>query len=413
MFFPLQFFRQQLVQMFRIGSEVEKILFGSYILFFILLFLYSYTQIDLGLVITRISWLYNIEKQFQYIGYFNRPLSTMLFVLLILIFFGLYFWSLWLLHKKKIRSFVVWSIVGMGAIILTFSYNAFSYDLFNYIFDAKILTHYHMNPYAHQALDFPHDPMLGFMHWVNRTYPYGPFWLVATVPLSFIGGNIFIITFFLFKILMTAAYLGTIYFMDRIMREMKIENRVFRVALFALNPLVIIESLVSSHNDIVMFFFAFVAIYFLFVRKFIFASVLLIVSLGIKFATVLLIPAFIELFFWRKSPTIKKERAFLFMFCLMFIALYVVSIRTNYQPWYLLYVLLFLPFLQQKWLQIGLVFLSFTSMLLYIPFLADGNWNGVAYTMQITSYVWVISIAALISVLYGCYHIFAKRLTRV
>src|SRR6185437_11810090 len=151
--------------------------------------------------ITRIPALYQIEKQFQYIGYFNRSLSTSLFVILVVLLTGFYIYFLHRFQRKQLSKRFFWSLVGVTAVVLAFSYNALSYDLFNYIFDAKILTHYHLNPYQYMALNFPQDPMLGFMHWTNRTYPYGPIWLGLTVPLSFVGANIFIITFYLFKFL--------------------------------------------------------------------------------------------------------------------------------------------------------------------------------------------------------------------
>ena len=72
--------------------------------------------------------------------------------------------------KKKISKPFVWLIIFVSALLLVFSYNAFSYDIFNYIFDAKIFTHYHQNPYLQKALDYPGDPMLSFMRWTHRVY---------------------------------------------------------------------------------------------------------------------------------------------------------------------------------------------------------------------------------------------------
>ena len=166
-----------------------KFLSLGYILTVIGLFLYSFTQVDLGLTLSRWSVEQVIEKFFQHIGYFNRPLSTSLYILILIFLFSFYLLFILLAQRKKITRRQVWFLLIGIAVILTFSYNAFSYDLFNYIFDAKIITYYHQNPYLHRALDYPGDPMLSFMHWTQRTYPYGPFWLVLTVPLSFLGFN--------------------------------------------------------------------------------------------------------------------------------------------------------------------------------------------------------------------------------
>ena len=129
--------------------------FGS-----VLLFLYSFTQVDLSLTLSRASIFQTIEKSFQYVGWFNRPLSTYLYIGVFVILFALYLWTLILVSKKKLNRKTVWIGIIVITGILTLSYNAFSYDLFNYIFDAKIVTHYHLNPYIHKALDFSGDPIL-------------------------------------------------------------------------------------------------------------------------------------------------------------------------------------------------------------------------------------------------------------
>src|SRR5205814_411517 len=138
--------------------------------------------------------------------------------------------------------------------ILFFAYNAFSYDLFNYIFDAKIFVHYHQNPYFHKALDFPGDPMLSFMHWTHRTYPYGPAWLIIIAPVYYLGFGIFSITFYLFKLITVEAYLWSVILVKKIAEKLETDSS-FAVVAFALNPLVIAEVLVSAHNDIFMIAF--------------------------------------------------------------------------------------------------------------------------------------------------------------
>src|SRR4030042_3801668 len=175
-----------------------KLLNIGYLATIVALFLYSFTQVDLNLTLSRWSIWQVIEKSFQHIGYFNRPLSTVFFIMIIVLLFIFYGLFLFLSYRNKISVREMWYLVILTAVILSFSYNAFSYDLFNYIFDAKIVTYYHQNPYLYKALDFPGDPMLTFMHWTHRTYPYGPSWLLLTVPLSFLGFNFFLPTFFLF-----------------------------------------------------------------------------------------------------------------------------------------------------------------------------------------------------------------------
>lgn len=348
-----------------------------YVLSCLALFFYSYTQVDLSLTLSRTSIYQSVEKGFQYIGYFNRPLSTYLYIGLLILLFGFYIRLLNLAAKEKIQRKTFWLITILITIILIFSYNAFSYDIFNNIFDAKIITHYHLNPYQHKALDFPGDPMLSFMHWVQRDYPYGPFWLAFSVPLSFLGTNIFLVTFFLFKIFAGLSYLGTVFFIEKITEQLDKKSSLFKTMLFALNPLVIIEGLVSAHNDMTMFFFGIFALYLLMNKKAIFSGVSLIISIGIKFATGFLLPVFFTVYLLQiLQKKILWERVLLFITVFMLPALVVVTLRTTFQPWYLLYVLPFGALIGNRFsVIVPSVLASMFALSEYIPFLYTGNWN--------------------------------------
>lgn len=354
----------------------KKLFTISWTIAAVCLFLYSYTQVDLSLTLSQVSIYQTVEKWFQYVGYFNRPLSTYLYIGIIAILFYCYIVVLKLVSEKKITKKQIWILTLITAGILVFSYNAFSYDLFNYIFDAKIITHYHQNPYVHKALDFPGEPMLSFMHWTQRTYPYGPIWLLVTVPLSFIGMNYFLLTFFLFKGLAAVSFLVTTYFIEKISRLTKNIPSEFAMAAFAFNPLVIFESLVSAHNDIVMMAFIMVAVYVLFTKKNISAWIMLLLSAGIKFATAFIAPVFVWFHFQKKKNEKTYELFFLSSAVLMSVAVIVASIRTNFQPWYLIEVLPFAALIaHKKYILIPLIVLSIGSLIQYIPFLYTGNWD--------------------------------------
>lgn len=344
-----------------------------YIPVLFLLFLYSFTQVDLSLTISKIPAVLSFQHFFQQIGYFQRPLSTAYYAGILILLFSFYFLFLDLAHKNKITKKQVWFLVFAISAILTLSYNAFSYDFFNYIFDAKIVTHYNLNPYEHKALDFPGDPMLTFMHWTHRVYPYGPSWLGLTVPLSFFGSGIFTFTFFLFKLLAALSFIGVAYFISKILKKISPKNEFFGIIFFALNPLIIIESLVSAHLDIVMTFFAVLALYFAVNKNVAFSFLSLIFSIGIKFATLFLIPVFGWIWF-RKQ--INWDKVFLASTILMFASVAAAALRTNFQPWYLIPVIPFAALIAKKYyIIIPTVIISFFSLLQYVPYLYIGNWD--------------------------------------
>lgn len=368
------------------------LLIGGYWIVILGLFLYSYTQIDLSLTFSRASIFQTIEKGFQYIGYFNRPLSTYLFCSIIALLFIFYGAFLFLAKKKKISIPLFWKILIPVVVVLTFTYNAFSYDFFNYIFYTKIIVHYHQNPYLVRALDFPKDPMLSFMHWTHNTYPYGPFWLVLTTPLGWVGHNIFIVTFFIFKIFTALCYLGTVWLIAKILKKFAPEYQVVGTILYALNPLVLIESLVSAHNDVAMMFFAILGVYLFLQKKWLLGLVSVILAALTKQAMVfLLVPAVV----YSGSLLLKKkwisEKMFLLGCAGITVLGYLFVItKIEIQPWYCLWFLPFLIFIRlPKWVMWGVIGYTLGVLLRYVPFLWQGDWNGLAGIIKI--YVTIIT----------------------
>lgn len=340
----------------------------------LLLFLYSFVQVDLGLTLTRASFFQSIQQSFQYIGYFNRPLSAYLFSGIVIGLSALYIYTLYVAFKKKITVKFAVLLIGIVSVVLLFSYNATSYDLFNYIFDAKIVTHYNENPYVKKALDYPSDPMLGFMHWTHRTYPYGPVWLGLTIPLSFIGSGYFLLTFYLIKLLVVGSYVLTCFLLYKILKVSKVANPLLGLIFFALNPLVLIETLLSAHNDIPMMALALLGVYFLIEKKKYSAWVSLLFSIGVKFGTAALLPVFLWYPFSKRQN--KNTILFAVSFLCMLVTVLAASYRTTFQPWYFLFCLPFAALLYRKlYISIPVIIFSVLILFQYVPFFYTGNFD--------------------------------------
>lgn len=340
------------------------------------LFFYSFTQIDLSLSLTKHPAIFEIQKVFQYVGFFNRPLSTAIFVSIISLMFLFYGYFLYKSHKSELSNKYLWILILGTSGILALSYNAFSYDIFNYIFDAKIITLYKENPYFHKALDYPNDPMLSFMRWTHRVFPYGPVWLGLTVPLSLLGMKIFILTFFLFKFLIAGLFLGSCYLILKINKKINSEDKNFGLVLFALNPLVIIESLVSAHNDVAMIFFALWGIYLFFNGKKILSIILILISSQIKIPTIgLLIP--LSLSYLPNLKFFEARRNIILVSILsMTLVLFSGLLTREIQPWYLLWVLPFVAiYKKNKYLVTLIIGASLGLVLRYCVYIFYGNWD--------------------------------------
>ena len=341
------------------------------------LFFYSFTQVDLSLTLSQSSIWQVIQKQFQHIGFFERATSTYLYTIIVSLLFVFYFIFLYLARKKKIDSKTVWVAILFAGILLAFSYNAFSFDLFNYIFDAKIVTYYHESPFIHKALDYGGDPMLNFMRWTHRTYPYGPTWLGLTVPLSFLGMNYFLPTFFLFKFLISASFIGSCYMVYKISGKLFPEDRLFHLSFWALNPLVLIEGLVSSHNDMPMIFLTLSSIYLFILRKRALSLVSYVLSVGVKYSTALLLPVALWLsYLENKKKPIDWNNVFIALTSLSVLAMLLASIRTNFQPWYLLPPLSFATFISKRpYVLVPSLVLSIAGVLVYAAYVYLTDYN--------------------------------------
>src|SRR3989344_4794700 len=101
------------------------------------LFLFSFTQVDLSLTLSSSSIAQTVQKSFQFVGYYQRPWATVWYIGILAGYFALYAGVLHAAARKQISANSLWGAVAITTLVLVFSYPAFSYDMFNYMFTAK------------------------------------------------------------------------------------------------------------------------------------------------------------------------------------------------------------------------------------------------------------------------------------
>lgn len=357
------------------------LLSASFTLTLFFLTFYSYSQVDLNLTLSS-NYIYQLfQNRLTYLGYFNRPLSSLIYIILFITLFLHYFYILLQTVKKSISVRQVIFIISLSCIILFFSYPAFSHDIFNYLFDARIVTKYYANPYTHSALDYPGDLWVRFMHWTHRTYPYGPVWLLITLPFSWLGFGKLVMTLWNFKIMIALFHIGNIILIYKILSRINSENRLLGISFYALNPLIIIESLVSPHNEVVMLFFLLMVIYYGFIKKKqLFGIFNLLLSAGIKYTTIILIPLFI---IYKKNRKMEPSGLiYIILFLLIPVLLIQIYYREPY-PWY------FIPIIgvtslicNKRIIMLSIIGVSFGILLRYFPYLYYGDYSKNVSLMQ-------------------------------
>jgi hypothetical protein len=356
------------------------------------LLLYSYTQVDLNLTLSKISIWQTIQKAFQSIGYFHRPASLWIFLGLLALLFLWYGITIFWISKEKLHTKHVWFMIFCMTGILIFAYPAFSYDLFNHMFTAKTVLLYHKNPYEVTPLAFTgFESWLTFMRWTHIVSIYSPLWIAATFVPYLFGFGYFLWILWNFKLFIALFYLLTAYAIKKILEDEKKPLSLLGVGLFAFNPLVIIESLVSAHNDIVMMGCAVFSLYFLREKRAVWSFLAESLSIAMKLISLVLLPIYL-------FP--KQKWLPIALMSIGTIGFLVVTKR-EVMPWYLLWTMPFIAlYPQKKWLIILTSGISVGLLLRYAPYLYYGHWNDPVPTIKFWVTIVPIITSAII-VLFG------------
>lgn len=342
----------------RIVTLYKKPVLLLYFLTIAGLLIYSYALVDPNFTLVNNDLWTNFRNIMVQFGYYQRQNSWFVYLtIIILLFIGNHFFTKYPTQFNPVKI-----SVAVGALLLL-SYPFLSHDFFNYLFDAKIVTFYHQNPYIHKALDYPADHWIRFMHWTDRNYPYGPTWLLISLIPSFFSFGKLVLDFLFFKALLVTSYIASVYYLSKLDRKTAI--------FFATSPLVIVEGLVSAHNDLVAVALAITGIYYLQQKRNILSRVFFVLSGGIKYITLPLVILRRE-----DSGQARMTSLFqnLFSFTTVIGLIVYISFTGEIQPWYFLNILVLLPFYKEWVYKLNIFFAGL--LLSYYPYIRLGGWDS-------------------------------------
>ena len=355
--------------------------FFSYLSFFA----FSYLWVDFNLSLTHWPLLVHFLDKFQHWGYFHRPLSAKIYLGLLLLLFGgqLYLLFSDFLKRQPIRKLLIWA--GFTTMIVALAYPFLSYDIFSYLFDAKIIWHYHQNPYFYAPNHFAGDPWLRFMRWTHRTCPYGPVWLLYTLAPGFLSLGKFVFNLYFLKI-----FNGLLFFAAGwlLLKMGDNDKKVFVYWFF--NPFLIMELLVDAHNELLMIVLLFLALFLLEKRRVRWGFLAFLSSAAVKYISVFLAP----LLFIPRG----RRKIFYLMAGIGLLAIFIDK-TASFQPWYFTWFFMVLPFLALdnfSWLGVflgELLILSFK----YYPFVLTGSWQETGHFLIMRLIFVFLGILALVS----------------
>lgn len=399
-------------------SRLEKYLLFTETFLCIFLAVFSYCYVDLNLNFGTNEKLLGLIKSLQYLGYYNRPAATSTFIILIAGFFTTFLVNLFLFKKNKIGVGYLKISATFQTLILVFSYPFLSADVFNYMFDAKIIYHYHQIPYNFRPLDFPQDDWLRFMRWVHRYSPYGPFWLFLSLVPTILGFGKFFITLFFFKIFIASFHLLNSFLIYKILIKLDKTKALFGTAFYVLNPLFLIEGVANSHNDVVVASFLLFAIYFWLKKKSILSFGAIVLGTLIKYISLLTLPVYLFDLVSRRKMTAKLliliNLALMFIFTVTYSTTKIVvpfvstgATQVQFQPWYLFWTVPLVSLLSSDVLVILSLVLGASSLMRYLPYLYFGDWS----TSGTTQYMQTVTVAPVLLV--AIYVILIRKMHKI
>lgn len=340
-----------------------------YFVVLLLLSIFSFGFIDLNFPLPTFGLFHIFHQPLRELVFHYRPIASLIFVFVLSMLFVLYSKMILSSINKKITLSDLKRLFFIIVITIFFSFPALTYDLFNYIMTAKVTYQYHENPYVVMPIEIPNDPNLIFTRAANKVALYGPTWiLLSAIPHALGSGNIWL-SIYAFKFMNVLAYLFMIYLIY------KLTKNITNVIFFALNPLIIIEILISGHNDIYMMLLAIAGLWLVLKGNGLFGWVLFITSVFVKGATLILTPLF---FFLHR---LSREKIWLIAYWSMFgVFIFITPLREELYPWYAVWFLSFaalLPWIKQYHFIRGLsIALSIGLELRHVPYMYMGYYEN-------------------------------------
>jgi alpha-1,6-mannosyltransferase len=156
--------------------------------------------------------------------------------------------------RAGLRIVVLLTILGHALLVLMPP--VLSGDLFHYALFGRMVSHYGLNPYVTAAARLREDPLWPYASWNFLTTHYGPSFTWVSAATTWLShGNVFW-TAIGFKTLAALMSLASCWLIRDISARLGEGDGLKAFALYALNPLVLIETAGIGHNEAMVVAFA-------------------------------------------------------------------------------------------------------------------------------------------------------------
>ncbi|HLH21876.1 MAG TPA: hypothetical protein VK066_05105 [Chloroflexota bacterium] len=220
--------------------------------------------------------------------------TRVLFMALLGSLFALYGVALWLVARASRRVAVVLVLATTLAfqLVLLPLPGVFSTDLFSYAFYGEVAGRLGGSPYVQVPDDFPTHPLYLLINplWRDAPSVYGPAWSALSAGVGAIWGGDVLAQVLAYRLIADVCHWANLAALWWALRRLRPGAEPFGLALYAWNPLVVVEFAASGHNDGLLILFLLLAMSLAARGRAWAAVVALVLSVATKYTTVLLLP---------------------------------------------------------------------------------------------------------------------------
>lgn len=191
-------------------------------------------------------------------------------MILLLLFFVIYILCIMYIYHMEANKYptlkrIIWLVPVLGGCIYLFTPGMLVSDVYSYASYGRILAIHESNPYFVPPSAFPADPIYPLLFWKNATSTYGPIWTVISALLSLLAGAHPLRILLIFRLFAFVMHLLNIALVGVTLQEITANDRrlvVLGMVIYGWNPLVLMESCLGGHNDVLLVTFILLGFYF-------------------------------------------------------------------------------------------------------------------------------------------------------
>lgn len=233
----------------------------------------------------------------------NHELIAAFWVLVLFILFA-FAWAVYFFRVRQDKGlFSILALTVLLCALLAVIPPLVSKDTFSNIFYAKIAARYHDNPYLVTPQHFSGDQLMAYtsLNWKNTAIVYGPLHTYFSMLLNLVAGQSIASNIFVFKGAMALFHIANVMIIWFILGFIAPRRRRWGTMIYAWNPISLIIGVGGGHNDLMMMTLVLIGVFFLLKGRRSPGFIFLVLSVFIKYISVILVIALLIYFLYEKE----------------------------------------------------------------------------------------------------------------